>query len=83
MELLYTPTALKRIKTIGAKDQKKIKRKIQDLKTDPMIGIPLKGELSGKRKIVAWPLRIIYSFNPDTQQVIIEAVDYRGDVYKK
>ena len=83
MELLYTPTALKRLKTIGAKDLPKVKRKIQSIQQNPQLGIPLQGILKGKRKLVAWPLRVIYSFNSDTQQVIIETVDYRGSVYKK
>jgi mRNA-degrading endonuclease RelE of RelBE toxin-antitoxin system len=83
MELLFTPIALKRLKTIGPKDRQKAKRKIEAIKSDPMIGIPLKGALAGKRKLVAWPLRVIYSFNPQKQQVIIEAVEYRGRVYRK
>lgn len=32
--------------------------------TNPLVGEKLKGELSERFKLYAWPYRIIYTFNP-------------------
>lgn len=82
MELVLSPSAVKQLKKIGAADKPKVDRKINTLLTNPLAGKTMKGEYVGKRSLKAWPLRIIYSFNPDTQIIQIITVDYRGDVYK-
>lgn len=83
MKFVYKDEALKQLKRIGPTELKKAKKKILLLADDPLAGKPLQGNFRGLRSLRAWPLRIIYSFNSDTQAVIIETVDYRGNVYKK
>ncbi len=82
MNIIYTPEAFKNLKKIGAKDLPKIKRKINTLHNNPLVGKLLQGKLEGLRCLRAWPLRIIYTFDSNSKIITIETVDYRGDVYK-
>ncbi|MCX6706284.1 MAG: type II toxin-antitoxin system RelE/ParE family toxin [Candidatus Woesebacteria bacterium] len=82
MELLFKGEAIKQLKKIGSNDQKKARKKINGLLTYPLAGKPLKGKLSGLYSLKAWPLRIIYTFNPKNQTITIQTVEYRGGVYK-
>lgn len=83
MKLQFRLSASKQLKGIGVKDLKKVERKIRSLLDNPLEGKPLQGELKGHRSLRAWPIRIIYTFDPDSKTITIENVDYRGDVYKK
>lgn len=82
MEIQYRLSAAKQLKKIGAKDKPKAKKKIRSLIANPLSGKLLKGELAGMRCLRAWPLRIIYTLDHKKNIIIIETVDYRGDVYK-
>ena len=82
MQVILTPRAKKQYKKIGAKERPKVDRKIDYLSQDPHIGKSLRGEYEGEYSLRAWPLRIIYSFDPDEQIIQIEDIDYRGNVYK-
>jgi len=82
MELVYKSEAIKNLQKIGQADLKKAKKKILSLQTNPLEGKPLQGKLFGLRSLRAWPLRIIYTYNPKSKTITIETVDYRGDVYK-
>lgn len=83
MWLIFKDEALKHLKKIGTADSKKAQRKIEYLQTNPLAGKPLQGEHRGKYSLKAWPLRIIYTFDPKKNTITIETVDYRGGVYKK
>lgn len=72
----------KQIQKINPADQKKISRKLHQLKEEPLLGKPLKGELAGYFSLKAWPLRIIYTFDQTKQVIKIMAIGYRGDIYK-
>ena len=39
-------------------------------------------EISLPSEVFMWPMRILYTFNNDTQTITIRAVGQRGDVYK-
>jgi len=82
MEIRYKAEAIKQLQKIGAIDKKKAKKKLELLSTNPLEGKPLQGQLKGLRSLRAWPLRIIYTFDQKHNLIIIETVDYRGDVYK-
>lgn len=81
MEVIYSPKAIKRLKKIGPTEEIKAKKKIAGLLLNPLAGKPLIGELEGLRSLRAWPLRIIYTFDPEKQILQIVTVDYRGSVY--
>ncbi|OGG28140.1 hypothetical protein A3A64_03135 [Candidatus Gottesmanbacteria bacterium RIFCSPLOWO2_01_FULL_48_11] len=82
MKVILSPRAKKQYKRIGAKDRPKIARKINLLAKNPLEGKRLEGEYKGEYSLRVWPLRIIYTFNPDQQVIEIEDIDYRGSVYK-
>ena len=82
MEIIYSPESIKKLKKIPSSDLKKVKKKIDLIKANPICGKLLKGDFYGLYSIKAWPLRIIYSFSKKTQKVFIVTVDYRGSVYK-
>lgn len=82
MKIVLSPRAVKQYNKIGSKDRQKVNRKIGLLSRDPLIGKTLQGEYKGEYSLRAWPLRIIYTFDPDEQIIQIEDIDYRGDVYK-
>ncbi len=83
MEIIYAPSAIKNLSKIPPSDLKKIKKKIEALKSDPLSGKNLKGEFASLKSLRAWPLRIIYIFDNKKDIIKIVAVDYRGQVYKK
>jgi len=82
MEIIYSPESIKKLKKIPPSDLKKVKKKIDLIKANPICGKLLKGDFQGLYSIRAWPLRIIYSFDKKRQTVFIVTVDYRGSVYK-
>ncbi len=82
MKVVLSPRASKQYNKIGTKDRPKVDRKINLLVKNPLLGKRLQGEYQGEYCVRAWPLRIIYSFDPADQVIQIEDIDYRGDVYK-
>lgn len=82
MKLVFKDEAVKRLKKIGKAEKAKAKKKIFSLLTDPFQGKMLSGKLKGFRSVKAWPLRIVYTFDPVEQIIQIETIDYRGSVYK-
>jgi addiction module RelE/StbE family toxin len=82
MELVFKDEALKNLQKINKQDLKKVKRKLEDLKSNPLSGKQLHGKFSQQRSLRAWPLRIIYNFDSKKQIIEIITVDYRGNVYK-
>ncbi|MBI5619516.1 type II toxin-antitoxin system RelE/ParE family toxin [Candidatus Gottesmanbacteria bacterium] len=82
MDIVYKDEAIKALKKLGSADKTKAKKKIAALLTDPLLGKPLQGMLAGIRSIKVWPIRILYTFNSDTQTITIRAIGHRGDVYK-
>lgn len=82
MNIVYKDEAIKALKRLGPAEKLKAKKKITALLTDPLLGKPLQGSLQSIRSLHAWPIRILYTFNNDTQTITIRAVGHRGDVYK-
>ena len=82
MKIFYKDEAVKHLKEIGAKDLPKVKRKIEAVIANPLMGKNLKGEHEGQLSIRAWPLRVVYTFDPKSQTIEIITIDYRGQVYK-
>jgi mRNA interferase RelE/StbE len=81
MNIQYRPTAVKQIKKLQKKDQKKILRIIEELSADPFAGKKLKGEFAGLYSLRAWPYRIIYSVD-ERHSILILSASHRQGVYK-
>jgi addiction module RelE/StbE family toxin len=82
MNIVYKDEAIKALKKLGPANQTKAKKKITALLTNPLLGKPLQGTLAGIRSIKVWPIRILYTFNNDTQTITVRTIGQRGDVYK-
>lgn len=82
MELIFEDEALKRLKRIGKNDREKVLRKLPSSKNNPLAGKALQGQHKGQYSLRAWPIRIIYTFDPTSQIIRIITLDYRGSVYK-
>ncbi len=81
MKVIFSPLAIKKLKKIGPAEKIKALKKIEQLKTLPITGKQLQGEFSGIKSLRAWPLRILYTFDPQNQTIKIITIDYRGSVY--
>lgn len=81
MEILLTPAANKKLQKIAPSDRIKVERKLANLLLNPLAGKLLHGEYKGLRSLRAWPLRIVYSINVKSQQIIVVAIDYRQSFY--
>lgn len=82
MEIIIPPSIQKKLAKIGHNDIPKVKHKLSQLQANPLAGKPLKGEYAGYYSLRAWPLRIVYEFDPKNQTINILDIDYRGQVYK-
>ena len=83
IRVCFVPESEKALNRLDKKIQKRIWRHIEYLKQQPLYGELLNGPLYPYRKVKVPPLRIIYSFDSKAQLIIIQAVGYRGDIYKK
>jgi len=53
-----------------------------DLAANPArVGVPLRGELQGSWRATRGPYRIVYAFDDD-DEITIQHVDHRADVYR-
>ena len=82
MILVYKDEAIKALRKLGPCEKAKAKTKIRSLPTKPLLGKPLQRNLFTIRSLHAWPLRILYTCNNDTQTITIRTIGHRGDVYK-
>ena len=63
-KILYSLQAIKQLKKISQTDKLKVKKKILQLKSNPLQGKALKGKLTALYSLRAWPIRVIYTFDP-------------------
>ncbi len=62
--------------------QKKIKKKLELLATDPTSGKKLGGEFAGQRSLKAWPYRILYLIDKKDNAVYVISILHRQGAYK-
>ena len=82
MEVVVTPNALKQFSHLSIPDQKKIKKKLLMIVSDPWSGKKLTGEYSGLFSLRAWPYRIIYTINKKVKKIFVITIAHRQGVYK-
>lgn len=82
MQVLLSKNAQKQYKKLPKTEQVKIKKKLKLLTTDAYAGKSLEGLLKGRRSLRAWPYRIIYTINIDSQTVEVSSIEHRQGVYK-
>lgn len=81
-KILFHPKVERNLKTLPKNIRERFFKTVSNLATNPILGIPLKGEFEGSRKIRLGDYRIVYQFNPKTKIVIVYRVESRQKVYK-
>jgi len=82
MQITITAEAQKQYKRFPKSAQAKIKKKLNVLKDNPLLGKKLEGELTKYRSLRAWPYRIIYSIDETKEEIIVKTIIHRQGAYK-
>lgn len=82
MQVIITPKAQKQYNQLPKPEQKKIKKKLINLETNPLSGKKLSGELSQLHSLRAWPYRIIYYISNSKNSLYIVSIHHRQGAYK-
>ena len=82
-KIAYTSEAKEAIGKLSLKKKRQIKEAIERIAQKPDIGKRLSHELSGLRSHRSGDYRIIYRIYHDQILIVILAIGYRKDIYKK
>lgn len=82
MKVIVTPKAQKHYENLPVSVKVKLKRKLQILESDPMVGKKLSGELKELRSLRVWPYRILYYVDNPQEKVYITAILHRQRAYR-
>lgn len=75
----FTNKFEKQVRSLDSSVKEKVKKQIEKIIENPLIGKPLKYDLKGERTVYVKPFRIIYSFDNDT--VYFLRCMHRKEVY--
>ncbi|MDP3996097.1 MAG: type II toxin-antitoxin system RelE/ParE family toxin [bacterium] len=75
--------AKKELKKIPLPWRDRIIEVLRIIAKNPLAGIPMTGELKGKRKVRVWPYRIIYEFDKKEKIVNVLEIGHRGGMSYK
>ena len=82
MKVTVTEEAEKHYKKLPKSQQLKIKKKLQFLENNALLGKKLGGELANLYALRAWPYRIVYAINVITKEITIRSIQHRQGAYK-
>jgi len=80
--IIYHPDIKKDLKKLPSNIKERVRNVLERLKLNPLLGIPLKGDMQGGRKIRLGNYRVIYKFYPEDKTVFITKIESRQGVYK-
>lgn len=81
VQVIITPKAQKQFNHLPQSQQAKIKKKLNALENDFLIGKKLSGELSELRSLKAWPYRIIYYIDNQQKKIFVVSLVHRQGAY--
>ena len=81
--IFLSEQAKKDLDKIAKSEKEKIKRNLLQLEHDTKNGKALIGKLKGLYSLKAWPYRIIYEFNKNSNSINVHKIQHRQGVYKK
>ena len=81
-QVLVKKSARKSLERIDHRYRKRILDALTILRSDPLLGKALRGELEGFYSLRVWPYRIIYAVYKDTLVVFVIAIEHRQTVYQ-
>lgn len=82
MKVVITDEAQKQYKKLPKSQQVKIKKRIQFLEHNSLVGKKLGGELAKSYSLRAWPYRIIYTINVMSKEIVVNSILHRQGSYK-
>lgn len=82
MKVTVAQEAQKQFARLPKAQQIKLKRKLQYLENNPILGKKLVGELANYYSLRAWPYRIIYRIDITAKEIIIRSILHRQGAYK-
>ena len=82
MQVILSNDAKKQYDHLPESEQKKVKKKLLSLETNPLSGKKLSGELAIYRSLRTWPYRIIYIINEEKKRVEVSDIEHRQGAYK-
>lgn len=82
MQLVLSKNAEREYKKIPQREQKKVKKKLASLESNPHSGKKLGGELAAFHSVRAWPYRIIYRIDKERNIIYVEKIQHRQGAYK-
>ena len=74
--------AAKDLKSLGTIYQPRVLKVIEELASNPMMGVKLKGQLEGLYKVKIPPIRVIYKLDVPNKIVLIVTIGHRQGFYK-
>ncbi len=75
-------SADKELQRVNPQDRIRIVTAIDRLKENPYLGVALKGNLTGLRRLRVGAYRIVYEIQQDELIVLVVRVAHRGDAYR-
>jgi len=77
MQVILSNNAKRQYGHLPESEQKKVKKKLFSLETNPLSGKKLSGELAIYRSLRVWPYRIIYIINNKKKRVEVSDIEHR------
>ncbi|MEW6482837.1 MAG: type II toxin-antitoxin system RelE/ParE family toxin [bacterium] len=79
----YTKEAYRKIKNLDKRIKERLKKGIEFLANNPMIGKRLTGPLVGRWSYRVGDYRIIYEIYPEKLVILVLSIGHRKEIYKK
>lgn len=82
IEIRWATRALKELRSLPQRDQAKVFRAVDGLRSNPLAGRPLAAEWKGLRRLRVGSYRVIYAFDGKELKIAVVRVRHRRDVYR-
>ena len=78
----FLPSAARDYKSLDPSIQPRIRRALERLIEEPLLGKPLQGPYAGRRSLRIGEYRAVYRPLPKDGVILIHAIGHRRDVYR-
>jgi mRNA interferase RelE/StbE len=81
-DLVPTKTFVRDLERLDKATNQRIISSLEDLRRDPYLGKPLRGELRGLLSFRIGEYRVIYSLRQQSHEILLYAAKHRSKVYE-